>query len=169
MKKHIVIVILAALIALPLMAQPKREFRASWLTTVWAIDWPTSWGLNTDAGAQAQQNELRALVDSLASANMNAVFFQVRGFCDAMYNSAYEPWSKYLTGTRGGEPKYDPLAVLVEYAHGKGIEVHAWMNPYRYSTSNDTYGNLDTDYSHTHPEWLVNCGGYHISTLACPK
>lgn len=169
MKKHIVIVILAALIALPLMAQPKREFRASWLTTVWAIDWPTSWGLNTDAGAQAQQNELRALVDSLASANMNAVFFQVRGFCDAMYNSAYEPWSKYLTGTRGGEPKYDPLAVLVEYAHGKGIEVHAWMNPYRYSTSNDTYGNLDTDYSHTHPEWLVNCGGYHILNPCMPE
>lgn len=77
MNKKLSILLLAALIALPLMAQPKREFRASWLTTVWAIDWPTSWGLNTDAGAQAQQSELRALVDSLASANMNAVFFQV--------------------------------------------------------------------------------------------
>ena len=169
MKKHIVIVILAALIAMPLAAQPKREFRASWLTTVWAIDWPTTWGMTTEAGVQAQQNELRALVDSLASANMNAVFFQVRGFCDAMYNSAYEPWSKYLTGNRGGVPSYDPLALLVSYAHSKGIEVHAWMNPYRYSTSADTYGTLPTDYANTHPEWLVECGGYYILNPCLPE
>ena len=169
MKQRLSILFLAALIALPLMAQPKREFRASWLTTVWAIDWPTSWGVNTDDGAQKQQNELKALVDSLAVANMNAVFFQVRGFCDAMYDSKYEPWSKYLTGNRGGVPKYDPLAVLVDYAHAKGIEVHAWMNPYRYSTSDDTYGKLDTDYSKTHPEWLVACGGYYILNPCLPE
>ena len=150
-----------------LQAQPKREFRASWLTTVWAIDWPTSWG-DVNKGRQ-QQEELKALVDSLEAARMNAVFFQVRGFCDAMYNSAYEPWSKYLTGTRGGEPTYDPLGVLVEYAHSKGIEVHAWMNPYRYSTSNETYGTLPTDYSNTHPEWLVNCGGYYILNPCLPE
>ena len=169
MKQRLSILLLAALLALPMLAQPKREFRASWLTTVWAIDWPTSWGLNTAEGAQKQQDELKAIVDSLSVANMNAVFFQVRGFCDAMYNSAYEPWSKYLTGNRGGVPKYDPLAVLVQYAHAKGIEVHAWMNPYRYSTSDDTYGKLDTDYSHTHPEWLVECGGYYILNPCLPE
>ena len=167
MKKTIIY--MAWLLLLPLMvqAQPKREFRASWLTTVWAIDWPTSWG-DAKKGMQ-QQTELKALVDSLEVAGMNAVFFQVRGFCDAMYNSAYEPWSKYLTGTRGGVPTYDPLAVLVEYAHSKGIEVHAWMNPYRYSTSTDTHGNLPTDYANTHPEWLVNCGGYYILNPCLPE
>lgn len=169
MRNKSFILLIALLLSSVVLAQPKREFRASWLTTVWAIDWPTSWGQSSDAGTQAQQNELRAIVDSLEVARMNAVFFQVRGFCDAMYNSAYEPWSKYLTGTRGGVPKYDPLALLVEYAHSKGIEVHAWMNPYRYSTSNDTYGNLDTDYSHTHPEWLVNCGGYYILNPCLPE
>lgn len=168
MKRNLTILLLVCF-ALPLMAQPKREFRASWLTTVWAIDWPTSWGLNTESGAQKQQDELRAIVDSLSAANMNAVFFQVRGFCDAMYNSAYEPWSKYLTGSRGGVPKYDPLQVLVDYAHAKGIEVHAWMNPYRYSTSEDTYGKLPDDYSNTHPEWLVNCGGYYILNPCMPE
>lgn len=171
--KRIFSILLTVLLVLPLMAeqplQPKREFRASWLTTVWAIDWPKSWGQTSVSGQQAQQNELRAIVDSLSVANMNAVFFQVRGFCDAMYNSAYEPWSKYLTGVRGGEPSYDPLALLVEYAHSKGIEVHAWMNPYRYSTSPDTYGNLETDYSQTHPEWLVDCNGYHILNPCLPE
>ena len=150
-----------------LNAQPKREFRASWLTTVWAIDWPTSWG--SAEKALQQQAELKAIVDSLAVANMNAVFFQVRGFCDAMYNSAYEPWSTYLTGVRGGVPSYDPLGVLVDYAHSKGIEVHAWMNPYRYSSSEATFGNLPTDYANTHPEWLVNCGGLYILNPCLPE
>lgn len=159
--------LLLLLLPLMLQAQPKREFRASWLTTVWAIDWPTSWG-DVNKGEQ-QQNELKAIVDSLAVAKMNAVFFQVRGFCDAMYNSQYEPWSTYLTGTRGGQPTYDPLAVLVEYAHSKGIEVHAWMNPYRYSSSEATYGMLPTDYHFTHPEWLVNCGGLYILNPCLPE
>lgn len=152
-----------------MQAQPKREFRSAWFTTVWAIDWPSTWGVNTASGARAQQNELKAMVDSLAAANMNACFFQVRGFCDAMYNSAYEPWSKYLTGTRGGVPSYDPLQVLVDYAHAKGIEVHVWMNPYRYSTSAETHGTLPDDYANTHPEWLVNCGGITILNPGLPE
>lgn len=149
---------------------PKREFRCSWLTTVWAIDWPVSHSRSDAAGQNAQQQELLAVVDSLAKANMNAVLFQVRGFSDAMYNSKYEPWSKYLTGTRGKAPNYDPLALLVEYAHYKGIEVHVWLNPYRYSSSDDTYGkNHEKDYHNTHPEWLVNCGGITILNPALPE
>ena len=109
--------------ALSLQAQPKREFRAAWLTTVWGIDWPKTHSKATEAGQLKQQDELCAIVDSLAEANMNAVFFQVRGFSDAMYKSKYEPWSQYLTGTRGGEPTYDPLQLLIDYAHAKGIEV----------------------------------------------
>lgn len=156
------------LISVFVSAQPKREFRAAWLTTVWAIDWPTTWGQSSASGQAAQQQELLAIVDSLAAANMNAVFFQVRGFSDAMYNSKFEPWSKYLTGTRGGQPSYDPLFTLIEYAHYKGIEVHVWMNPYRYSTSTDTHGTLPTDYANTHPEWLVNCGGITILNPSLP-
>ena len=149
---------------------PKREFRCSWLTTVWAIDWPVSHSRSDAGGQQAQQQELIAIVDSLAKANMNAVLFQVRGFSDAMYNSKYEPWSKYLTGTRGKAPNYDPLALLVDYAHYKGIEVHVWLNPYRYSSSSDTYGkNHEKDYHNTHPEWLVDCGGITILNPALPE
>lgn len=154
--------------AVSVMAQPKREFRAAWLTTVWAIDWPTTWGQSTASASAKQQDELRAIVDSLAAANMNAVFFQVRGFSDAMYYSKYEPWSQYLTGTRGQAPSYDPLQTLIEYAHYKGIEVHAWMNPYRYATSDATYGKGANDYATTHPDWLVNCGGITILNPCLP-
>ncbi len=156
-------------VSVSLIAQPKREFRAAWLTTVWAIDWPTTWGQATASAAAKQQQELYAIVDSLAAANMNAVFFQVRGFSDAMYQSKYEPWSQYLTGTRGQAPSYDPLQTLIEYAHHKGIEVHAWMNPYRYATSDATYGKGENDYANTHPEWLVNCGGITILNPCLPE
>ena len=173
---RISLLVLGLCLVLSLQAQthdqlpPKREFRCSWLTTVWAIDWPVSHSRSDAAGQQAQQQELIAVVDSLAKANMNAVLFQVRGFSDAMYNSKYEPWSKYLTGTRGKAPNYDPLAQLIEYAHYKGIEVHVWMNPYRYSSSDDTYGkNHEKDYHNTHPEWLVNCGGITILNPALPE
>ena len=125
------LLVLGLCLALSLQAQPKREFRASWLTTVWAIDWPNPYNASTASQQQKQQESLLALVDKLAEANMNAVFFQVRGFSDAMYNSKYEPWSQYLTGTRGKAPNYDPLQLIIEYAHFKGIEVHAWLNPYR--------------------------------------
>lgn len=156
--------------ALSLHAQPKREFRAAWLTTVWAIDWPTTHSSSSASGQQKQQDELVALVDKMANANMNAVFFQVRGFCDAMYKSQYEPWSKYLTGTRGGEPTYDPLQLIIDLAHARGMEVHAWLNPYRYASSDDTYGKNDPkDYHNTHPEWLVNCEGITILNPSLPE
>lgn len=155
-------------LTLMLQAQPKREFRSAWLTTVWAIDWPKTHSKATEAGQLKQQDELRAIVDSLSEANMNAVFFQVRGFSDAMYKSKYEPWSQYLTGTRGEEPMYDPLQLLIEYAHSKGIEVHAWVNPYRYGTSS-VYGKAPNDYHYTHPEWLVKCGDITILNPSMPE
>ena len=163
-------------LALSLQAQtndqlpPKREFRCAWLTTVWAIDWPNPYNASTASQQQKQKESLYALVDSLAEANMNAVFFQVRGFSDAMYNSKYEPWSQYLTGTRGKAPNYDPLQLIIEYAHYKGIEVHAWLNPYRYASSDATYGKNDPkDYHNTHPEWLVDCGGITILNPSLPE
>ena len=163
-------------LALSLQAQPnlqtlpKREFRCSWLTTVWAIDWPKSHSQATEPGQKVQQKEMANIVDSLAEANLNAVLFQVRGFSDAMYNSKYEPWSQYLTGTRGKEPTYDPLQLLIDLAHAKGIEVHVWLNPYRYSSSDATYGkNHPKDYHNTHPDWLVKCGDITILNPSLPE
>ncbi len=157
-------------LALSLQAQPKREFRAAWLTTVWAIDWPNPHSQSSASGQQQQANYLNSLVKVLDNANMNAVFFQVRGFCDAMYNSKYEPWSQYLTGTRGKAPNYDPLQLIVDSAHAKGIEVHAWLNPYRYASSDATYGKNDPkDYYNTNPEWLVKCGEITILNPALPE
>lgn len=138
---------------------PKREFRASWVVTVWRNDWPetviTGTGSVREANIAKQKQELVAIFDSLKAAGMNAVFFQVRSMSDAMYKSSYEPWSSFLTNTRGEDPGYDPLAYAVTEAHRRGLELHAWVNPYRYSTSSGTHGNLATDYSNTHPDWLM--------------
>ena len=96
-----------------------REFRATWLTTVWGIDWPTTQisptaSIETKSKHRAQQQkELCIILDSLKEANMNAVFFQVRGMSDAMYNSKYENWSRYLTGMRGCDPGYDKRQISV--------------------------------------------------------
>ena len=107
----------------------KREMRAAWIATVYRIDWPTSVNNPT-----AQKNELNAYLDRFQAQNINAVFLQVRTMCDAFYQSSYEPWSSYLTGTRGKNPGYDPLEYAVEQCHSRGIQCHAWINPYRWST-----------------------------------
>ena len=110
----------------------KREMRAAWVATVYRLDWPIS--VNN---ATAQKNELTAYLDDLQAQNFNAIFFQVRTMCDAFYQSSYEPWSSYLTGTRGRNPGYDPLQYAVEQCHARGIQCHAWVNPYRWSTGTD--------------------------------
>ena len=147
---------------------PKREFRGAWLSTVWAIDWPGNRD-NTVAAEKSQKAQMIEILDRYKAANMNVCFFQVRGFSDAFYNSEYEPWSKYLCGERGKAPNYDPFQFVIEECHKRGIECHAWINPYRYSTSTDTYGTLPTDYSNTHPEWLLDCGGTVILNPGMPE
>jgi uncharacterized lipoprotein YddW (UPF0748 family) len=108
---------------------PLREFRGAWIATVANIDWPSRKTLST----QEQQAELLAILDRAAQLKLNAIIFQVRPACDAMYASRIEPWSEYLTGTMGKapEPFYDPLAFVIEEAHKRGLELHAWFNPYR--------------------------------------
>ena len=108
---------------------PVREFRAAWIATVANIDWPSKPGLPV---AQ-QQAELNSLLDRAAQLHFNAVFFQVRTVSDALYSSTIEPWSEYLTGTQGRapEPFYDPLVFAVAGAHQRGLELHAWFNPFR--------------------------------------
>ena len=108
---------------------PKRELRSAWVATVWALDWPT-----IGAEVPVQKEEMVRLLDSLKNNNFNAVNFQVRSMCDAMYKSSYEPWSSYLTGKRGQAPGYDPLQFVIDECHKRGMECHAWVNPYRFST-----------------------------------
>ncbi|MEM7157577.1 MAG: family 10 glycosylhydrolase [Myxococcota bacterium] len=108
-----------------------REFRGVWIATVSNINYPSQTGLSADA----QRAELEALVDVAAAHNLNAIVFQVRPECDAFYPSELEPWSRYLMGSQGADPGFDPLAHLIEISHPRGIEVHAWFNPYRAKAS----------------------------------
>ncbi|MBN9122581.1 MAG: family 10 glycosylhydrolase [Planctomycetes bacterium] len=105
----------------------KREFRGVWVATVSNIDWPSKPGLPADR----QKAELLAILDKAVALKLNAVIFQVRPMADALYESKLEPWSEYLSGTLGKGPGYDPLAFAVEEAHKRGLELHAWFNPYR--------------------------------------
>jgi uncharacterized lipoprotein YddW (UPF0748 family) len=109
-----------------------REFRGAWIACIYNIDWPSSPGLS----AAGQQAEMRGILDKLAALKMNAVIFQVRPQCDAVYASSIEPWSSSLTGTMGRSPGYDPLAYCIQQAHARGIEVHAWFNPFRALSNN---------------------------------
>ena len=104
-----------------------REFRGVWIATVYNLDWPSAKGLS----AGTQQAELRGILDKVAALKMNAVMFQVRPQCDAIYQSSIEPWSSWLTGAMGRSPGYDPLTFCIREAHARGIEVHAWFNPFR--------------------------------------
>ena len=137
MKKHIFLFAIAVLSCLQLSAQssnnasPKHEFRATWFATVTNIDWPTATNLTVDQ----QKAELRAILDKLQAGNINAVCLQVRSQGDALYKSSYEPWAVALTGTRGKDPGYDPLEYAIQEAHKRGMELHAWVNPFRISTT----------------------------------
>ncbi|NQT62848.1 MAG: family 10 glycosylhydrolase [Candidatus Marinimicrobia bacterium] len=106
-----------------------REFRAAWVATVANIDWPSKPGLST----AEQKAEAISLLDSAVILNLNAIVFQVRPQCDALYQSELEPWSYFLTGEQGKapEPFYDPLTFWVEESHKRGLELHTWFNPYR--------------------------------------
>ncbi len=107
----------------------EREFRAAWVATVANINWPDKPGLTVDE----QKAGAIALLDLLDKNNFNAVVLQVRSQCDAMYPSDLEPWSYYLTGEQGKapDPFYDPLLFWISEAHARGLELHAWLNPYR--------------------------------------
>jgi len=104
-----------------------REFRGVWIATVSNINYPSAQGLSVEQ----QQQQLRDLLDVMVAHNLNAALFQIRPESDALYASEIEPWSRYLMGTQGQDPGFDPLAYLIEQAHPLGIEVHAWVNPYR--------------------------------------
>jgi uncharacterized lipoprotein YddW (UPF0748 family) len=135
---------------------PAREFRGAWLVTVANKDWPSKPGLPV----AEQKAELTALLDRAVQLKLNAIIFQVRPSCDAMYASALEPWSEYLTGTMGRapEPFYDPLAFAIEEAHKRGLELHAWFNPFRALHPQARSPVAPNHISRTHPEWVCQYG-----------
>jgi uncharacterized lipoprotein YddW (UPF0748 family) len=112
----------------------EREFRGVWVATVYNINWPSDAGLDV-AAAQA---ELLDIIETCEAINLNAIVFQIRPECDAVYASELEPWSRYLTGMQGGDPGFDPLSFLITEAHARNIEVHGWINPYRAAASAGT-------------------------------
>lgn len=132
LKRSALAAVLLATSAMPMSSGVTREVRSVWMATVWALDWPSNTSSTT-----AQKNEMIKYLDVLQKNNFNAIYFQVRTMSDAFYKSSYEPWSSYLTGTRGKDPGWDPLAFVVEECHKRGMECHAWVNPYRFSTGSN--------------------------------
>ncbi|HSZ85187.1 MAG TPA: family 10 glycosylhydrolase [Puia sp.] len=137
-------------------SQTKYEFRAVWIATVDNIDWPTKGNYNTDS----QKVEFIKMLDTFKSIGINAVIAQIRPAADAFYPSQYEPWSEWLTGKQGQQPfpYYDPLQFMIDEVHKRGMEFHAWCNPYRAVFK---IGQSTTAASHItriHPEWFLNYG-----------
>lgn len=131
-----------------LQAAPK-EFRGVWVATVYNLDWPSKPGLS----AATQQAQLRTLLDRAASLNLNAILLQVRPASDALYNSSLEPWSQVLSGTAGVSPGYDPLDFAITEAHARGLELHAWVNPFRAALHRND--RLPSNHvALEHPEWI---------------
>lgn len=137
---------------------PEREFRAAWIATVNNIDWPSRKSLST----AEQKEELLSILDRAAKIKLNAIIFQVRPMCDAMYASQIEPWSGFMTGATGKapEPAYDPLTFLVTEAHKRGMELHAWFNPYRAGYTSEKSQMPATHIIKTHPELVREYGKY---------
>lgn len=164
MKKHLLLLFGAVALAFSVAADsPKRELRATWLASVSNIDWPKS----TETAAQ-QQASLIEILDGMQAARMNVVYMQVRPMCDALYQSAYEPWSQFLTGTRGKDPGYDPLAFAIGEAHKRGMELYAWINPYRYESVKNMHG-ADDPIRKNHPEWLLEYSSSYILDPGNPE
>lgn len=144
---------------------PKREFRGVWVATVSNIDWPSAKGLSPEA----QKKEFVKLLGVLQSCNINAVIVQVRPKADALYRSSTEPWSAYLSGRQGQDPGYDPLEFMVAEAHKRGMELHAWMNPFRITTGESLQALSMRNAARRHPEWTVNFGGRYYFNPGLPQ
>jgi uncharacterized lipoprotein YddW (UPF0748 family) len=131
------------------------EMRGVWLSTVANRDWPSRPGLT----AAQQRTELIAHLDAAVRDRLNTVIFQVRPTADALWPSPYEPWSQYLTGTQGQDPGWDPLGTAVEEAHVRGLQLHAWFNPYRIANNTDVTKLVASHPARRHPDWVVAYGG----------
>lgn len=143
---------------------PLRSLRGAWVTSVFNLDWPT----NRQASPATQQAELLRILDTLKATGFNTVFLQVRTGCDALYASAYEPWSYYLTGTEGQAPSpaWDPLQFAITAAHARGLELHAWVNPYRARTG--SYTLAPQHIMLQQPGWILTIGSNLVLNPGLP-
>lgn len=155
------VIALLLLLSGPLVAEEfvpvshRRQLRGVWVASVSNMHWPAKPGLTP----QQQRDDLSLMLDRLAAAHFNAVFFQVRPEGDALYRSQLEPWSRFLSGRQGQDPGYDPLEFMVEQAHLRGLEVHAWLNPYRaQATPPPTEPPVAPHLAATEPEKVVRYG-----------
>ena len=162
----VLFVLLAAIAYAKQVEAPKQEFRGVWLSTVANIDWPED---KYDSEAK-KQADLIKFMDTLKASGVNSVLFQVRPACDAMYKSDIEPWSYWFSGTQGQGPSadslWDPLAFAVEEAHKRGMELHAWVNPYRAihkpAMIDSSFYLDDAHVFKTHPEWILKFNSVYI-------
>ena len=151
----------------PPLPDPKREFRGVWIATVENIDWPSSSKLSPDQ----QKKELTDQLDAHQETGINAVMFQIRPAADAFYAKSREPWSKWLTGKQGSAPNplYDPLEFAITEAHKRGMELHAWFNPYR-ATNDGKFAALSPEHiTRIKPEWFFIYGGIKLFNPGIPE
>ncbi|MFC8078842.1 glycoside hydrolase family 10 protein [Streptomyces sp. NPDC057307] len=133
----------------------RSELRGMWLATVVNRDWPSKPGLPVDQ----QRAELLKFLDTAVDRKLNAVIFQVRPTADALWPSPFEPWAECLTGVQGKDPGWDPLGTAVKEAHKRGLELHAWFNPYRVANHTDPSRLIPSHPARKHPDWILPYGG----------
>jgi Uncharacterized protein conserved in bacteria len=155
LNRKTVLLLCSALLVHFLYAQPHSEFRGVWIATVMNIDWPPQ-----NASAEAQKAEYIRQLDLHQRNGMNAVIVQVRPSGDAFFPSPHEPWSQWLTGVQGRAPVpfYDPLAFMIKEAHKRGMEFHAWLNPYRAEFSIGKSSIAPENNIRKNPHWYVTYG-----------
>jgi len=146
--------------------EPKREFRAVWIATVENIDWPKK-----QSTPDQQKQQLIDILDDHQETGINAVFFQVRPAADAFYAKGSEPWSKWLMGKQGQspDPVYDPLEFAINEAHKRGMELHAWFNPYRATNDSKYYDLSPKHITNLKPEWFFTYGGQKLFNPGLPE
>lgn len=133
----------------------ENEMRGVWVASVINIDWPSKKTLTI----QEQKDEYIKILENIKKWNMNAVFVQIKPVGDAFYPSKYAPWSEYLTGKQGVAPGYDPLKFMIDEAHKRNIEFHAWFNPYRLTMAGGVEKLADSNIGKKRQEWTVMYGG----------
>lgn len=160
------LLICLALTSTIVLAQPKRELRGAWVATVSNIDWPSSKTLTV---AQ-QQSELIAILNQHQQAGLNAVFFQIRSQCDALYNSSIEPWADVLNGLQGSTSSYDPLQFVIDECRKRNLEIHAWFNPYRAVINATNLSSFATNHiARTRPDLLLSQGNLRVLDPGQPE
>ena len=143
---------------------PRKEMRAVWIATVANIDWPKN-----IYNMESQKKEFIEYLDLFVKYNVNAVVMQVRPMADAFYNSELEPWSKYITGTQGKDPGYDVMQFMIDETHKRGLEFHAWLNPYRISNNVYAFEPAPNHIYRKHPEWTMRYGKKLMFRPALPQ